>query len=91
VLARHVRTPVAMERELSSAVRGTIGHGAMLPYQMGFMRPIPQLAHYRTPVENVYLAASGAHPGPGISMGPGRNAARTICADLGVAFAGEAR
>jgi beta-carotene ketolase (CrtO type) len=86
VLRRTAHSPVDLERKLTTAVRGTIGHGAMVPYQMGFMRPIPELAHYRSPVENVYLCASGNHPGPGVSMGPGRNAATVICADLGLAF-----
>lgn len=87
ILRRTVHSPLDLERKLSSAVRGTIGHGATLPYQMGPLRPIPQLAHYRTPVSNVYLCSSGTHPGPGVSMGPGRNAARVIYGDLGLDFA----
>jgi phytoene dehydrogenase-like protein len=46
------------------------------------MRPIPELGRYRTPVPNVYLCASGSHPGGGVSMAPGRNAAHEILADL---------
>jgi beta-carotene ketolase (CrtO type) len=57
----------------------------MLPYQTGSMRPIPELGEYRTPVENVYLCGSGSHPGPGVSMAPGRNAATAIASDLGLA------
>jgi phytoene dehydrogenase-like protein len=33
------------------------------------------------------VLGSGSHPGPGVSMAPGRNAAETICADLGLDFA----
>lgn len=91
ILRRTVHSPLDLERKLRSAVRGTIGHGATLPYQMGPMRPIPQLAHYRTPVPNVYLCSSGTHPGPGVSMGPGRNAARIIYGDLGLDFAATAQ
>lgn len=86
ILGRTVHSPLDLERKLSSAVRGTIGHGATLPYQMGPMRPIPQLARYRTPVANVYLCSSGTHPGPGVSMGPGRNAAQIIYRDLSLDF-----
>lgn len=86
LLKRVARSPVDLERQLSSAVRGTLSQGAMLPYQTGPMRPIPELAHYRTPVPNVYLCGSGTHPGPGVSMGPGRNAAQAIAADLRLAF-----
>jgi len=89
-LKRVVHSPVDLERKLSSAVRGTICHGAMLPYQSGSMRPIPELGHYRTPVANVYLCGSGAHPGAGVSMAPGRNAAQIICQDLALDFRGGA-
>jgi len=87
LLQREVHSPLDLERKLSSAVHGTICHGAMLPYQTGSMRPIPEMGDYRSPVENVYLCGSGSHPGPGVSMAPGRNAAEVICADLGLDFA----
>jgi beta-carotene ketolase (CrtO type) len=37
-------------------------------------------------VPNVYLCSSGSHPGPGLSMAPGRNAAQVIFCDLGLDF-----
>ena len=86
LLKRTAFSPLDQERQLASAVRGTISHGAMLPYQVGAMRPVPALAGYRTPVANVYLCDSGTHPGPGVSMASGRNAAGVIAADLGLAF-----
>jgi phytoene dehydrogenase-like protein len=86
LLKREAHSPLDLERKLSSAVRGTICHGAMLPYQTGSMRPIPEMGDYRSPVENVYLCGSGSHPGPGVSMAPGRNAAETIFSDLGLDF-----
>jgi beta-carotene ketolase (CrtO type) len=88
MLARTVHSPLDIERKLSSAVRGTIPHGAMTPYQSGAMRPTPDFAGYRSPVENVYLCGSGSYPGAGVSMAPGRNAAQVICRDLGLGFAG---
>jgi phytoene dehydrogenase-like protein len=86
LLKREAHSPLDIERKLASAVRGTICHGAMLPYQTGSMRPIPEMGHYRSPVVNVYLCGSGSHPGPGVSMAPGRNAAETICSDLNLGF-----
>jgi len=71
LLKRVAHSPFDLERKLSSAVHGTICHGAMLPYQTGSMRPI---------------RGSGSHPGPGVSMAPGRNAAQAICSDLGLDF-----
>jgi beta-carotene ketolase (CrtO type) len=58
----------------------------MVPYQSGAMRPTPDFAGYRSPVENVYLCGSGAHPGAGVSMAPGRNPVQVICRDLGLDF-----
>lgn len=78
-------SPVDVNRKLNSAIRGTISHGAMLPYQKGAMRPVPGLGQYRTPVPNVYLGDSGCHPGAGVSMAPGHNAAKIILSDLQLA------
>jgi phytoene dehydrogenase-like protein len=75
-------SPTDLSRKLSSAVSGTISHGAMLPYQKGAMRPVPGLGQYRSPVPNVYLGDSGCHPGAGVSMTPGHNAAKIVLSDL---------
>jgi phytoene dehydrogenase-like protein len=51
------------------------------------MRPIPQFAGYKIPdIPNVYLCGLANHPGPGVSMAPGRNAAQVIFADLNLDF-----
>src|SRR5215469_10401974 len=86
ILKRVAHSPVDISRKITSAVRGTLGQGAFLPYQSGSLRPIPELGQYKTPVPNVYLCSSGSHPGPGVSMAPGRNAAQAIFADLGLDF-----
>lgn len=86
IIARAAHSPPDLERRVSSAVRGTIPHGAMIPYQSGAMRPTPDFAGYRSPVANVYLCGSESYPGAGVSMAPGRNAARVICGDLGLDF-----
>lgn len=86
LIRRVMHSPRDCERTLSSAVRGTILHGAMKPYQLGWQRPVPGLGEYRTPVSNVYICDSGTHPGPGVSMGSGYNAARMISQDLGLTF-----
>jgi phytoene dehydrogenase-like protein len=36
------------------------------------------LARHRLAVPGLYLCGSGAHPGGGVTGGPGRNAAREI-------------
>jgi phytoene dehydrogenase-like protein len=42
--------------------------------------PIPELGSYRSPLANVYLCGARSHPGSGVTMAPGRNAARVIAA-----------
>lgn len=83
IIARVVHSLVDQEKNVSTAVMGTNTHGATPPYQLGAMRPIPELGQYRTPVDNVYMCGAGSFPSPGISFLPGRNAARVILADRG--------
>ena len=91
ILRRVAHSPVDISRKIISAVRGTLGQGAFVPYQTGSLRPIPELGRYKTPVSNVYLCSSGSHPGPGVSMAPGRNAAQVIFSDLGLHFSSVTR
>ena len=86
IICRVVHSPVDLETLLPSTPQGTITHGAFLPYQVGAMRPIPEMGRYKSPVGNVYLCGSGSHPGAGVSMAPGRNAAQAIYRDLSLAF-----
>jgi phytoene dehydrogenase-like protein len=45
-------------------------------------RPMLGHAAYRLGLERLYLCGSGAHPGGGITGGPGQNAAREVIRDL---------
>jgi phytoene dehydrogenase-like protein len=45
-------------------------------------RPLLGHARYRFGIPGLYLAGSGAHPGGGVTGGPGANAARAVLADL---------
>lgn len=83
---RAVHSPLNLERRIPSSVHGTHQHGAFVPYQHGAMRPIPEMGQFRSTVPNVYLCGAGSHPGSGVSMGPGHNAARAVCDDLGLSF-----
>jgi len=87
VLKRVVYSPVDFEKKPAASVHGTLSCGAVVPYQTSSMRPVPELAGYKIPqVPNVYLCGAGSHPGPGVSMAPGRNAAQVIFADLNLDF-----
>lgn len=84
ILKKTIYSPKDYEKKPINSIKGTLACGAVLPYQTGWMRPIPQLSNYRVPsISNVYLCGSGNHPGPGVSMAPGRNAAQVILGDLG--------
>lgn len=85
ILKKTIYSPVDYEKKPINSIKGTLASGAILPYQSGWMRPIPQLGNYKIPsISNVYLCGSGSHPGPGVSMAPGRNAAQIILQDLGI-------
>ena len=60
---------------------GHIFQGEVRPDQMWENRLTP-----RTAVPGVYLCGAGSHPGSGVSMAPGRNAAQVVCGDLGLRF-----
>ena len=49
IVNRVVHSPHDIERMLPSAIEGTNSHGAFLPYQVGSMRPIPEMGDYRSP------------------------------------------
>jgi len=82
VLARQVYTPVDLEEKFGLS-GGHIYHGEMGTDQQMFMRPIPGMGRYRTPITGLYLCGSAAHPGGGITGAPGYNAAREILKDWG--------
>lgn len=82
ILDRHTITPKDLEDEWS-LTGGNIFHAAMFDEQVFDGRPLPELSHYRTPVNGYYLCGAGTHPGGGVMGAPGHNAAHVILADLG--------
>jgi phytoene dehydrogenase-like protein len=80
VIALKASTPLDLERRFG-LIGGDIFHGAMSLEQLYHRRPARGYARYRTPVPGLYLCASGAHPGGGVSGAPGFNAAAAIVAD----------
>ena len=81
IVARHVVTPADLEREYGLS-GGHPLHGEHALDQVFAWRPLLGHARYRLAgIEGLYLCGAGAHPGGGITGGPGRNAARAILAD----------
>ncbi len=82
VTARRVLTPLDLEREYGLPA-GHVLHAEPGLDQAFAWRPVLGLARYRLAVRGLYLCGSGAHPGGGVTGGPGQNAAREILKDLG--------
>jgi phytoene dehydrogenase-like protein len=80
VQAREVITPEDFETEYG-LTGGHVYHAEPALDQFFAWRPLNGEARYRLQVDGLYLAGSGAHPGGGITGGPGANAARQILAD----------
>lgn len=84
ILARHIESPLDLERRNPHNWHGGCHGGDLNPAQEGFMRPMPGYSHYRSPVPGLYMTGGCTHPGGSVSGAPGRNAAHAILADLGM-------
>jgi phytoene dehydrogenase-like protein len=80
ILGIQALSAVDLEKKFG-LTRGDIFHGALRLNQLYHARPAIGYANYRTPVKNVYLCGSGAHPGGGVSGLPGRNCALRMLKD----------
>ena len=76
VLHRQVLTPLDIERTFG-LTEGNIFQGELLLEQLLGNRPLPG-SGYATPIRNLWLCGSSAHPGGAISGAPGRNAAMEV-------------
>lgn len=61
---------------------GNWHHGELSAEQMLFLRPVPGMAQYGSPVPGLWLASAGTHPGGGISGASGWNAAGRILQEV---------
>ena len=74
IIARRVESPAELGERLG-AYKGNYYHMDMSLDQMLFLRPLPEIANYTTPIDKLYLTGAGTHPGGSISGMPGRNCA----------------
>jgi phytoene dehydrogenase-like protein len=81
IVGRRVLTPLDLERDFG-LTEGHPLHGEPGLDQWFAWRPMFGYARYRMPVGGLYLCGSGAHPGGGITGGPGRLAAQELAGDL---------
>jgi phytoene dehydrogenase-like protein len=82
VEARRILTPEDLETDYA-LTGGHVQHAEPGLDQFFAWRPLNGEARYRFVLDGLYLAGSGAHPGGGVTGGPGANAARQIRRDLG--------
>jgi phytoene dehydrogenase-like protein len=55
-------------------------HAELSLDQALWMRPLPELAHYRTPIQGLWLCGPAMHPGAGVAGAAGLNCAHAILA-----------
>jgi phytoene dehydrogenase-like protein len=77
ILYRQVLTPWDMEQQVG-LTEGNIFQGELSLEQLLFMRPAAGWSRYRTPIANLWLCGSAAHPGGGVMGAPGELAAKTF-------------
>lgn len=77
VEASRVLTPEDLETGYGLS-GGHVQHAEPGLDQFFAWRPLNGAARYRFALDGLYLAGSGAHPGGGVTGGPGENAARVI-------------
>ncbi|HTX55881.1 MAG TPA: NAD(P)/FAD-dependent oxidoreductase [Candidatus Acidoferrales bacterium] len=80
VIDRQILSPVDIE-EIFGLTGGNIFQGTMPLHDLYAFRPVPGYADYRTPIKNLYMCGSAAHPGGGVMGAAGWNAARVMLRD----------
>ena len=80
VVERQIITPLDIERDLG-VFGGHAMHAESSLDQWFAWRPLHGLGRYRMPLTGMYLAGAGAHPGGGVTGGPGQLAAQAVIAD----------
>jgi len=77
IVARDIITPLDLERSYG-LTGGHIFHGELALDQLFVARPLLGFARYATPIRNLYICGSGAHPGTGLNGQSGALAAKAI-------------
>jgi phytoene dehydrogenase-like protein len=75
-----VLSPADLE-ERFGVREGAIPQGEMMLDQILFMRPVPGMSRYATPIPGYFLCGAGTHPGAGITGTSGLLASRAALAD----------
>jgi len=77
----HASTPLDLQTR-HGWPQGQPCYAEMALDQALWMRPVPELARYRTPIDGLYLCGPAMHPGAPVAGAAGANAAAVIVRDL---------
>lgn len=77
ILYRQVLTPWDLEQQMG-LTEGNIFQGELSLEQLLFQRPVAGYAKYKTPIRDMWMCGSGAHPGGGIMGAGGELCAKAI-------------
>jgi phytoene dehydrogenase-like protein len=77
IVARAVHSPLDLEQRFGLR-EGHVHGGELGLDQILFMRPLPGFAHYRSPIEGLFMCGEACHPGGALPGWAGANAAREI-------------
>ena len=80
ILHRRFWSPADLEEEFG-LIGGNIAHIDMVPRRMFGLRPIAELADYRSPIVGLYSCGSSTWPGGTVTGIPGHNASQQILKD----------
>ncbi|MDJ0926547.1 MAG: NAD(P)/FAD-dependent oxidoreductase [Gammaproteobacteria bacterium] len=83
ILGHYIDSRESLEAANPCFVDGTTQGGERIASQLGYFRPFPGYAHYRSPVKDLYMTGPHCHPGGGIS-GMGTITARVMLDDMGL-------
>jgi phytoene dehydrogenase-like protein len=81
IVGKDILAPFDLE-QIFGLTGGNVFHGSMSLDQFYINRPVSGWSGYRTPIRNLYLAGSGAHPGGGVMRSAGRLAALEFLSEM---------
>ncbi|NTU85746.1 MAG: NAD(P)/FAD-dependent oxidoreductase [Chloroflexales bacterium] len=84
VIGARIYNPYDVEASHPDMIEGGWAEGSMIASQLGRFRPFPEMANYRTPVQNMYICSSNLHSAAGIGRGSSYNCYQIIAEDLGL-------
>ena len=85
ILKRLTKSPVDIEAANPHMINGAPHGGDRSVAYSGDQRPVPGWAAHRLPIPGLWQTGGTTHPGGSVTGIPGRNAARVILQDIGVA------